>query len=209
MKKILLAVVIVLMMASPVMADVPIVVNGVGMQLEEINIDNQLYVPLYTLNKVFGIDMQWDGTGFIANTVNRPSITGDDNFKAIVTQALDLLQVNDPPDYEMVCKHTKGISFTETIPTKYGVNAYAGSDGSNILIARELVKSTRYTPVCAAGTLVHESTHNCNTKNGITRGSKQDENMAYLHQITALRTLGASQKDIEDTEDALEWVLKK
>jgi len=206
MKKILLTMVMVLMMASPVMAGTPTMINGVGRNLETVNVDNHLYLPLRTIAEIFNMDVQWDGTFVRINSAKRPVITGDDKFKSMVTQALDLLQANDPMDYEMVCENTKEIYYIDVVSTKYGIDAYAGSDGKSIFIAQEMTNSSRYTPVCIAGTLVHESTHNYNFNTNVGRGSNQDEKIAYLREINTLRTIGASQQEVQDVEDVLKWV---
>ena len=200
MKKILLTMAMILMMASPAMAGTPTIINGVGRNLDTVNVDNHLYLPLRTIAEVLGLDVQWDGTFVRVDSNKRPVITGDDKFKGMVTQALDLLQEKSPPDYEMVCKQIEEISLIESFPTKYGVNAYAGNNGNRIFITNYLTKSDKYNSIYVAGALAHEATHSCNAKSGIVIGSSQDENIAYLREISTLRIIGAYQQDIDSTE---------
>ena len=198
MKKILLTMVMVLMMASPVMAGTPMLINGVGRNIETVNVDNKLYLPLRTIAEVLGLDVQWDGTFVRINSDKRPVITGDDKFEDMVTQALDLLEIKDPPDYEMVCKNTKEIIIRNVnIDTEYG-EAYATAMGPGKIELSPKIFKERSSPYIAA-TLVHEAAHLCNHSNGIT-DRKHDENIGYLRQIATLRILGASQQDIDDTE---------
>jgi hypothetical protein len=198
MKKILLAVIMVLMFASPVMAGTPTIINGVGMNLETVNVDNRLYLPLRTISELLGFDVQWDGTFVRVNSAKmRPVITGDDNFKDMINQALDLLKTNDPPDYETICKSTKEIVIrTVNIDTEYGeAYALAVVPGNIEISPKIFTRSIAY----IAGTLVHESAHLCNYNNGFA-DRKLNENIGYLREIATLRILGASQQDIDDTE---------
>ena len=205
MKKILLSMVMVLILASPVMAGTPTIINGVGRNLETVNVDGNLCLPLRTMAEVLGFDVQWDGTFVRINSVKRPVITGDDKFKAMITQALDLLQAKDPVDYEMVCQNTKEIIVTPgNIDTEWG-EAYAVNLGaSKIRLSPKLMEQSHS---YVASVIVHESIHGCNEKHFLF-DRKLDENMAYFHQIATMQILGISQQEIESVELTRQRIIK-
>jgi len=206
MKKILLTMVMVLMMASPVMAGTPTIINGVGRNIETVNVDNKLYLPLRTIAEVLGLDVQWDGTFVRIDSAKRPTITGDDKFKGMVNQALDLLQAKDPVDYEMVCRNTKEIVYTSSNSNKNG-EAYATSLGlGRFEVSQLLFDKQNLSMAFLASVLVHEATHLSSERNFIT-SRKESENISYLHQIATLTILGASSTEIDDAERTRQWAI--
>lgn len=199
MKKILLVVVMVLMFASPVIADAPVnvVVNGKVLSTPGLIIDSKTYVPLRAVGEELGAQVNWDGNQVTVNNIKEPVISGDAKYKLMVVKALQLLKEKDPQDYELVCRNTKDIIIlSERIQTKAG-EAYAVTGAEKFKLSPALFEKNNI-PLLAS-TMVHESSHLCNDKNGIWNSSTT-ENIAHLHQISALRILGASQQDIDGVE---------
>ena len=196
MKKILLTIIMVLILTGPAMAGTPTLINGVGMNLDTVNVDNRLYLPLRTLGEALGMDVQWDGTFVRVNSAKRPIITGDANSINIINQALDLLKTSDPADYDLVCKYTKRIMVsTEQLNSQWGEADAKILEPDTCIIGPRILSNGKY----LAATLVHESSHLCDSSN-LLYERISSENKAYLRQISTLRILGASQQDIDDAE---------
>jgi hypothetical protein len=202
MKKILLTVIMILMLVSPVMAKEVIVVDNAIKPMETMTIDNRLFVPLRSLAEAMGAEVTWNQAIFI-KSVKRPEIVGDDKFKILITQALDLLKEKDPPDYETVCTYTKQIIFTPN-----NDEAYAHSEGSDkINICTSLLNRSNLSTEYIASVLVHEAVHLCNVRYYFS-DIRQNENMAYLRGIATLQILGATQEEIIGTELTRQKVVK-
>lgn len=196
MKKILLAVAIVLMLVSPALAAniIPIFIDGTPNYPETVVQNNRIYVPLRFVSEELGAKVEWTNGAVEITTINRPPIVGDESFVKMVNNALDLLYFKDPIDYELVCKNAGEIKLTEA--TDY----YGFNNCDSISIGKGLVNDKgRYNPIFLAGVLVHESLHNFNNKYGIVT-AKPQENIAFLHEIAVLRILGAPQYQIDGQE---------
>lgn len=190
MKKILLALILVLVMAGTAAADtsVPIMVNGISLTAPGLMINNSVYVPLRAVSQTMGAKVDWTGSAVIVNYAGvPPSITGDLSHKAVVENALQLLQEKDSPGYRLVCAATKEIKISSEALSPDGGGAYAmtSSNGSFILDPKLIVKS----PEHIAATLVHESSHLC---------GNCSERIAYIYEIATLQALNASQSDINE-----------
>ena len=198
--------VMVLMMTSPVMAGEIIVVDQNQVWVESINQDNRIYVPLRSIVEAMGADVSWNGVRVVIKSIKRPTITGDDKFKGMVTQALDLLQKESPTDYEMVCRNTKEIVYTSFNSNKNG-EAYATSLGlGRFEVSQLLLDKQNLSMAFLASVLVHEATHLSSERNFVT-SRKESENISYLHQIATLTILGASSTEIDDTERTRQWAI--
>jgi len=205
MKKILLAVAMLLLFANPAMANSEMVmIDGRECPVETIAQDNTKYVQLRDLAEGMGADVSWNGVRAIIKTVKRPAIIGNDNFKGLVNRALDLLQAKDPVDYEMVCRNTREITLR---PASEMGEVYANSIGLDRFdISSLLIEKPDLSIEFFASALVHESTHSCNCRNFIT-SIAMNENLAYINQIKTLTILGASEKEIKGTDATRQWVI--
>ena len=215
MKKYLLAVIMVVMLVSPALAGQmvrsPMVINGNTYMVDAVNQDNHFYVPLRFIAEYLGVDIKWDGSQVIMNAVTRPAIVDDSNkITSVVNQALDLLEKQDPADYEMICRHTRVIEYKgESLISEYlpGYKVYAQTNGGTyVTIGSDGVDSKEFNPTYVAGVLVHEAVHQANQCR-IPRS--QDENLAFLREIAAFRALGAPQEYIDSTEAARKMVLNQ
>jgi hypothetical protein len=207
MRKILLAVVIVLMLAVPAVAEAPVtvLVDGKALNTPGLLINDTTYVPLRAVSESLGAKVEWDGRAIIS-TLGRPVITGDESQKAKVEAALQLLKEKDPADYELVCRHVKKILIDNDGSGK--ILAYAMvptvitpgvAEPDTIFLTAVLLNKNDN--IYSASTIVHEATHLCNAYNeNIRSNNKTDENIAYLQGIAVLRILGASQQTIDTVE---------
>jgi hypothetical protein len=207
MRKILLAVVIVLMLAVPAVAEAPVtvIVDGEELSTPGLLINDATYVPLRAVSESLGAKVEWDGRAVIS-TLGRPVITGDESQKAMVEAALNLLKEKDPADYELVCRYVKSINVTDSVASYSLGQALIETRENPHRIVAEKINLTpllleKYDTVYTASTIAHEATHLCNALNDSIRvNDKADENIAFLHQITVLRILGASKSLIDGTE---------
>lgn len=125
----------------------------------------------------------------------RPYINGNDDFKRVVTQALDLLERYDYPHYVMVCQNAKSIEYVRSVSDGER-EGLAGAIYGKIFIARPLVKDRlRFTPQSIAGVIVHEATHLLHEKYGKNYflNRENHEAVAFEHQVTALILVRAPQ----------------
>jgi hypothetical protein len=207
MKKFLLAVVIVLMLAVPAVAEAPVtvIVDGKALNTPGLLINDTTYVPLRAVSESLGAKVEWDGRAIIS-TLGRPVINGDESQKAKVEAALQLLKEKDPADYELVCRYVKFIDITDGAASYSLGQALIETRENPHRIVAEKINLTpllldKYDTVYTASTIVHEATHLCNAFNDSIRvNNRADENIAFLHQIAVLRILGASQSLIDGTE---------
>jgi|GEM_PF-3666921 len=200
MKKILLAVVMILMLASPAIADAPVnvIVNGKVLNTPGLIINDRTYVPLRAVSEGLGAQVDWDGSQAIVTSVKEPNISGDSVSVNEVKQALALLKEKDPADYEVVCRYTQNILVSSIALSSQLGEAYAITAGrDNYILSYKLLQKNDIEYL--ASTLVHESLHLCSDNYNIVN-IRESENISYLRQISVLRILGASQKDIDDTE---------
>jgi hypothetical protein len=205
MKKFLLAVVIVLVLAVPAVAEAPVtvLVDGKALNTPGLLINDTTYVPLRAVSESLGAKVEWDGRAIIS-TLGRPVITGDESQKAKVEAALQLLQEKDPADYELVCRYVKEL-IIEAKP--FGNDYLAGikSATSSIRLSPTLMGQNNI-PFLAS-CIVHEAAHLSNGKYYIIH-RQTDENIAYLREIATMRILGVSQQLIDGTEAARLRVIK-
>lgn len=201
MKKILLALVVVLMLASPAAAAHTIFIDDTPYYEDTIVQDGSIYVPLRFIAEKMGAQVKWIEPMAVITTINKPKIAGDDDFVKMVNNALDLLKAKDPVDYELVCEYAGEITLIDR-PGSAG-----WTSGSNICIGKDLLKdSALNNPIFVASVLVHESIHNANCKYGII-DKKAQENIAYLHDINVLRILNAPQYLIDNSEQTRKEVM--
>jgi hypothetical protein len=207
MRKFLLAVVMVLVLAVPAVAEAPVtvIVDGKALNTPGLLINDTTYVPLRAVSESLGAKVEWDGRAIIS-TLDRPVITGDESQKAKVEAALNLLKEKDPADYELVCRYVKKILIDNDGSGK--ILAYAMvptvitpgvAEPDTIFLTAVLLNKNDN--IYSASTIVHEATHLCNAYNeNIRSNNKTDENIAYLQGIAVLRILGASQQTIDTVE---------
>jgi len=206
MKKILIAIVMVMMLASPAIADAPVnvIVNGKVLNTPGLIINDRTYVPLRAVSEGLGAQVDWDGSQAIVTSVKEPNISGKSASIDRVKQALDLLKEKDPADYEFVCRYVKFIRITDDAKILGNTSTYTAIETGEKIAESICLTSTlfnNYDSIHVASTMVHEATHLCNAHyKNITSNNKADENIAYLRGIATLRILGASQSDIDGTE---------
>lgn len=200
MRKILLVLFLVLSFAGP--AGARVVIDGAPRQADVIMQDDRTFVPLRFIAESFGYKVDWDGSNAIISTARRPDITGEEQYRATVEQALDLLKWKDPIDHDTIIRCVREIYVSNSPIINRNGESYATVIGldevslSPVLFTRSL----EY----VASTIVHESTH-LRTNDRIS--VKDSENIAYQHQISVLKILSASQSDINLVEEALRQVM--
>jgi len=212
MKKFLIAVVMVLMLANPAVANAPIniIVNDKPLDTPGIVIDNTTYIPLRAVADIFDATTYWEsGTiGIKTHTtdikeITRPPIKGDEEFIRKINAALDFLEEKDFPHYLMVCQNTWDIAPllianpAESVKDSLAFNI-AGSTRIMPLLIND---SRRYTPTYLAGILVHEASH------AVTTNYQKaiSEREAFAHELAAYKLLDAPKWMI----DEIEWWLNK
>jgi hypothetical protein len=196
MKKILLALMIVCLIAYPVAADVPfkLIVDDKPIATQIINVDGTTYAPIRAVADAFNATTDWN---FQTQTITiktkqidpkeikRPPIKGDAEFVRKVNEALDLLEEKDFPHYVMICHNTYDIGLLQNQAVE---DALAFNFAGSTRIQPSLIKDhKRYTPVYLAGVLVHEACH-ATTSN---YSKPISENDAYAHALAALIALDA------------------
>lgn len=198
MKKYLLALILVLVMAGTAQAGTVVVVDGDPVYMETVNIDDHLYMPLRALGEALGVDIQWDGSMVSVKTAKRPTVTGGDAAsRTYAYRALDLLRDKDRPDYRLVCEVTKEIKISDSnLYSKDGHEAYAltnavATPGIINLSPKLMVKSPEY----VAAMLTHEACH--------LAGSVDSETNSYIHEMATLQILNASQGDMDEAQRAM------
>ena len=219
MKKFLLAVmttVMIVMLAFPTVASETIMIlvrNGASnTSTEGLLIDGDTYVPLRVVGESLDAKVEWKGEQHYVevNTFKRPVIIGNE-ITPMVNQALDLLEKQDPVDYEMVCREVKTIEYKDKISSdKYGdlILVAATYTGQKIGLGKALIESGfMFTPIEVAATLVHEATHLANE--GADISPSQNENIAYLRQIATLRILDETQTNITKFEQTRAYTLNQ
>lgn len=227
MKKVLLAVIIVLMLTNPVLAD-QIVINGKAYQADTIVQNNSIFVPLRFISENLGANVEWNGHNAVITTLKRPEIIilplfGEvipeeetNRITSVISEAMDLLESKDPASYQLLCMNTKSIEFyNNSFKSKsqsdgyftYATTIIYPPEKGRIVITKEFVNDTEiFKPINMAGTLVHEAVHLANTN---IKSVYWDEDLAYLHNIAVLRALEAPQKDIDICEATRKYVLNK
>ena len=185
-------------------------INNKGYSADTINKDGSLYVPVRFVAERLGCQVDYvNGEVRIWEAVTRPPIYGDEKFIATVNKALDLLQQKDPADYLMVCENTERIFVNELIVQKPGFTEYAHSNGTTIAFTKEFLASEFYGINHTTGALVHEATHNVWYKLFKNNGDQNiNEKVAYMHEINALKLIGATQQQISEAENAMNQVVK-
>lgn len=204
-KRIIAVVLLFLLIAVPVSALSPtFVIDGMPYYEESILKDGKLYVPLRVVTDRLGLELTWNGAMATVETkVNRPQIPGDEQFKAKVTEALDLLEAKDVPHYVMLCQNVRSIwQGTESDDaTTEKLIVFARCKGGVIVICPAYYNNkTKFIPEYLAGILVHEACHSAWYENYKKNDEKlldtnANETMAYVNELTALILL-----------DAPEWV---
>jgi len=113
MKKLLLALILVMMMVGTATA-YPINIDGQMYEATTVFQDDHAYLPLKWMANIFDAEVSWNGDAIIIKTANRPTVTGGDAMSRTYTyRALDLLRDKDKPDYKLVCEVTKEIKITD------------------------------------------------------------------------------------------------
>lgn len=184
-------------------------INNKGYDAETINKDGSLYVPVRFVAESLGCQVDYvNGEVRIWEAVARPPIYGDEKFIATVNSALDLLEQKDPADYLMVCENTERI-WVNTPVAKPGFIEYAHSNGIDIAFTKYFLESEFYGVNHTTGALVHEATHNVWYKLFKGNGDQNiNEKVAYMHEINALKLIGATQQQISEAENAMNQVVK-
>lgn len=195
MKKFIIALLILFMIAVPVSADpaYTLIVDGQRIDKPVIVIDGTSYVPVRAVADVFGAQTEWNGeTQTITITsIDRPLIDGDEEFIEKITAALDLLEEKDYSHYVMVCQNTVAIRQAPRpadAPENYIASAHTVK---GTLIHPGLTENPdQYTPLFLAGILAHEACHHVDWKYDDAMNREKE---AYAHELTTYILLDAPQ----------------
>ena len=196
MKRILLiATMIVVLFASPVAADAPVVVAVDNKALSQygVMINGSVYVPLRAVAEAMGAKAEWIGytrTAYIYSNANLV-VEGDANFKAVVGQALELLKSNDPTAYKLVCDNVKTIGVNDNAGNEESM-AFTTHGSKRIDFTHKGIASEFFVPQYVASVIVHETVH-CTQIAHTIETIKRDEAVAYLYQLNTLTILNAPQ----------------
>jgi hypothetical protein len=215
MRKILLAVVMALVLAVPVVAgdaievlidDYDKITKATGLL-----INDTTYVPIRAVSDGLGANVSWTGSQVIVTGIKEPEITGGSDSAHKVRQALNLLKTKTPVDYEIVCRYADKIVVSDTQIESENRKAYAlaAINKKTIELSPSLFRDKDIVGI--ASTLVHEAVHigdsKCNSF--FAAADFSTENNAFLHQIAVLRILGASQKEIDKIEATRKIVINR
>jgi hypothetical protein len=199
MRKILLAVVMVLVLAVPVVAgdaievlidDYDKITKATGLL-----INDTTYVPIRAVSDGLGANVSWTGSQVIVTGIKEPEITGDSDSAHKVRQALNLLKTKTPVDYEIVCRYADKI----VVSAVELEGAYAQTAAGNAMELSPRLFQDRDI-IGIAGTLVHEAVHLGDKKYNPFIDSPITQNNAYLHHLAVLQILGASQSEVARVE---------
>lgn len=201
MKKILPIILALILLASPVAADIPykLIVDNELVDKPVVIIDGTAYVPIRAVADTFNATTDWNAATKTINIktkpdvkeIKRPPINGDAEFISKINAALDLLEQKDFPHYVMVCQNTFDIAPllianpAEAVKDSLAFNFF----GSTRIMPLLINDTQRYTPVYLAGILVHEACHATTTKYD-KPGTEKD---AYAHGLTVFKLLDAPQ----------------
>lgn len=201
MKKFLLALTLVFLLASPAVADAPfkLVVNDKPIDKPIVMIDNTAYVPIRAVADAFNATTDWNYTtktisiktkAIDPKAIKRPEIKGDAEFVSKITAALDLLEEKDFPHYWMVCMNTWGINQVTKKPPDVPEYSWAlTSFGSTIVMPKLTGDPKRYVPEYLAGVLAHEACHSAQSN----YDRDLNEREAYAHTIATYMAIDAPQ----------------
>lgn len=120
-----------------------------------------------------------------------PQIVGPPEFQEDIKNALALLKEKAPDHYEKVCKNVVSINLVDDGPS----NAWVGS--VIIYISKKKLDSFSSDKYYLPVTLVHETVHVIQFRNGALLGSEQTEREALAAERDALQKLGAPPDYIE------------
>ena len=103
--------------ATPSYAKGTIYINGQEQKTESIVVNGTTYVPLRLVAENLGAQVSYDGDvhvsdDFYNNQLQRPEIIGNESFRGVINEALNLLKERDFPHYVMVCQNVKSIATT-------------------------------------------------------------------------------------------------
>lgn len=216
MKKLILAVLLALAFVIPAGADQQfgVLVNHIPLQESALMVNDRIYVPLRAVGERLNCDVSWDGQNAQVNSaVKRPPVTGDSHFQDVVTKAMDLLQEKDPADYVLMCEVVTEVWIKELDENNPdGFMTVAEQYGNSIVYSPKFIQSNKFTVERLSGSLAHETTHVARHRIQTHAYSKEeirkDERVAYEHELTALKLIGASQSAINDIETAMKIITK-
>jgi len=189
MKKIFLAIILILALAVPVVADSPILVYVNGKQVGEgVLIGDRTYVPIRAVSEALGAKVDWDGSVRISD-LKRPEINTPE-IKQIINDALDLLEEQDTASSNLSCQNVDARGVTEGTEKIFENRLAIGGYGF-ISFTTDFVKDKkRFVPQYVAGVLSHEAVH-CAQVLGSNIERKEYE--AYAHQRVTLELISAPQ----------------
>lgn len=216
MKRLIVAVLLALAFILPAGAEQQfnVLVNHIPLQENALMVNDRIYVPLRAVGERLNCDVSWDGQSAQVNSaVKRPPITGDEHFQDVVTKAMDLLQEKDPADYVLICEVVEEVwvkELDENNPD--GFMTVAQQYGNSIIFSPKFIQSNKFTVERTGGTLTHETshiaTHRIQTHAYNDKENRQDEIVAYEHELTALELIGAPQSVINDVQTAMNMATK-
>lgn len=199
MKKLILTLILCLI-AVPAYAG--IYIDGQPQNTDYKIIDGRTYVPLRFVSEKLNAAVSYDGDIKITTKQpTRPVIkTGTQEQKQVVSHALDLLQLYDPPHYNMICNYVEEIYVSDKQIRLEDGEPFAIEFMNSIILYKSLVKDEkRFTPEYVAGVLVHEGAHASSDQViPYELNPNLNEEIAYEHQITALLLVGASQWAVDE-----------
>lgn len=212
MKKLTIALLLVFFLVLPASASqqLSVLVNGIQLQQGAIMHNGSVYVPLRAVAESLDCDVGWDGqkASVTSNsteekaTFARPEIQGDESFKKMINDALDLLYNKDAAHYALVVQNVDMIGQSDTDEvTTGGLNPNAKSVGREVIIFPNFIKSQHFVPKLIAATITHEASHaaSYNAK-GLFRDRKTEESMAYENEIATLKLVDAPSYIIKERE---------
>lgn len=224
MKKFILVFVLLLVFALPVMADegaIQVYVNGNLLSTPGVFLGDKTYLPVRAVSEALGQDVTWDGTVHIDTPVKlkRPDITGEPGFIEKANRALDLLEQKDYPDYALVCELGWPIIRKDKSPLAEmwghnpnnvlaGIEVATNDFHPAIVIYDTLINDKKcFDPQFLAGIITHEACHGISNKHFNTieiMNTNLGETVAYEHELTALKLIGAPQWMKDYTERSSE-----
>jgi len=200
-KIILVAFLLSFLFATPSYAKGSIYINGQEQSFKPIVVDGTTYAPLRSVAENLGAQVNsYDGNVHISkdsnnNQLHRPEIIGNENFRVVMNEALNLLEELDFPHYTMICQNAKSIiaisddeaSSVQDKPLEYYKNRQLKIN-QNIFEAEDL-----FTPQIMASALVHDCTHFVQFRYGYyeTQNKELADIQAYMNEIVTSSLLGA------------------
>jgi len=219
----------ILLNGTPLKSDIsPQVVNGqilvpvqtiaeaIGANIRYDNLTNIIYINTKEESKL-PIFAQLTERYWIETNLEPPPIEGLDEFKEIISKALELLKNKCPNEYKVVCASVDIIKLDELDKANEAVANTDGSITFNKNSYEKIWPTWKKDLVIkrVASTLVHESTHMQQFASAMwnpenTRFTEDDiEVMAYLAQYRTAGKIGLSRDDKKEMWNRIKEYLKQ